>query len=141
MDTHLDSMNIQFKTISSDYCKKIGNKLYLKLNFDHNLSEDLLVDEYMNFDKKINFKYEKNHTYLLKIPAQAQLDFIPENATFDNEYFSFSITYTLTPEGLLLKKNITVNTLKIEVDRIAKWNEFVEAYTTQINKMTVLIYP
>ena len=72
------------------------------------------------------------------IPAGYQLNYVPENVTYQNDLFGFSINYTVKNNTITLSRLITINTLLVEKPAFKAWNEMVSALSKAYKEVVVL---
>jgi hypothetical protein len=133
-----DSIQITFKSYFKDYYKIIDDKIYLKLNIDKLLKNSLVKNKRKNYDKKINYKYKTSFTTSVTIPKNYILEFMPQNKSFSDTNFGFSIIYKNINNKIILTKTIYTNTLKVPVAEINKWNYFIKSLSKNNRKSIIL---
>ncbi|TMM56636.1 DUF3857 domain-containing protein [Maribacter algarum] len=138
MERAKDTLTISFNSETKGFIKNINGKLYVKPNIDHHMLNDLVKDESKAFAKKIDHKSNKTFHTVLQIPAGYDVDFIPKNEVFENEQFNYSITYEKLGDEIIIQKQITINTLKIDVEAMNQWNTFIKSLL-KANKKTIVL--
>lgn len=135
-----DTLSISFNSETKDYLKTIDNLIYLKPHLDFNLKSEVIKAEQKKFDKKIDHKFKKEFITTLKIPNTYSINSIPKNISYSNPNFNFKIDYLLSEDGknLDIKKELIVNTLKVEVSIINEWNAFIKALN-KANKQSIVL--
>ncbi len=133
-----DTLKISFNSETSNYSRKIGEKIYVKPHFDTFYMDKFVRDEAKAFDKEIDYKSTKTFRTLLKIPEDYEVDFIPENANFEDDKFHFKITFKQVDNQIIIAKQLIIDTLKIEAKRIDIWNNFIRSLS-KANKQTIVL--
>ncbi len=114
----------------ADYVKIIDNEIYVNLNLDKNYQhEDLNADRKLSLQK--DNKELLKSIVTLKIPKGYALQELPQNSTYNNEYFGFKVEYTSSKDEVILKKNIYINFLLLEKENFEAWNNMIK----QLNKV------
>jgi len=137
---HKDTLQIKFDSETRNYIKKINGKLYIKPTMDNFLVQELVKDEHKNYDKKIAHKFTRTFHTTIEIPEGHIVEFIPENSSFKNEDYEFTIAYENKSNTIVITKKITLNTLKVGVHEIESWNRFIKKLLKS-NKKTIIINP
>ncbi|KAA1243245.1 DUF3857 domain-containing protein [Aquimarina sp. RZ0] len=140
LERQKDTLQISFDSETRNYVKKINGKLYIKPIMDNFLVGELVKDESKNYDKKIDHKFTRIFHTTIEIPEGQIIEFIPENSSFRNENYEFTTTYENRINTIVITKKITVNTLKIDINEIESWNNFIKALLKS-NKKTIIINP
>jgi hypothetical protein len=85
-----------------------------------------------------DYKYNDKFIVVMEIPVGYQLNYIPENVTYHNDLFGFSINYTVKNNTITLSRLITINTLLVEQPAFKAWNEMVSALSKAYKEVVVL---
>ncbi|WP_422104744.1 DUF3857 domain-containing protein [Winogradskyella sp.] len=135
-----DTLSIEFHSETHDYIKSIDHLIYLKPHLDFNLKSEIVKAEKKKFDKKIDHKFQKKFLTTIKIPDDLKVQSLPKDVAFKNPDFNFSISYAMSEdnEHILVNKLITVNTLKVEVNKMDDWNTFIKALN-KANKHSIIL--
>ncbi|WP_299367287.1 DUF3857 domain-containing protein [Winogradskyella sp.] len=134
-----DTLQIAFNSKTYDYVKEIDNLIYLKPHLDYNLKSEVVKAEKKKFDKKIEHKFQKNFITTIKIPENLKINSLPKDVTFENPQFNFKITYALSGQNtIVINKQIMVNTLKVSVVKMDKWNKFIKGLN-KVSKHSIIL--
>lgn len=134
-----DTLSIKFDSRTNNYLKKVGNKIFIRPNFDDYLKQELVKGERINYAKKIEHKSIRIYNTFLNIPDNYTIDFIPENTSISNENFSFSIKYIVEGNTIVVSKEIIINTIRVEPQEISNWNSFIKEINKANKKSITLI--
>ena len=121
-----------------DYAKKIQNEIYINLNLDKHLQHAQLDTATRQLPVERDYKYNDKFIVVMGIPAGYQLNYVPENVTYQNDLFGFSINYTVKNNTITLSRLITINTLLVEKPAFKAWNEMVSALSKAYKEVVVL---
>jgi hypothetical protein len=99
-----------------------------------NLIKDL-ESKHVNTEKRKHgvsneFKYELRQHINLVLPADKTVALLPPNSKFQNEQFSFEITYSHVNDHIIYDKKIRMNHLLLQRDNFKDWNDMMD----QLNK-------
>jgi hypothetical protein len=118
-----------------DYYRNIGGEIYFNMNLDKTYNGDI-IDKTRKLPMENEFKYSHHSVSVLEIPANYQLEHLPENDSFSNEVFGYSIKYRPEKDKIIMEKEFFVDYLLLEQQDFEKWNEVVkklsEAYSESI---------
>lgn len=129
-------MEYAFKV--EDYAKKIQNEIYINLNLDKHLQHAQLDTATRQLPVERDYKYNDKFIVVMEIPVGYQLNYVPENVTYHNDLFGFSINYTVKNNTITLSRLITINTLLVEQPAFKAWNEMVSALSKAYKEVVVL---
>jgi len=133
-----DTLKIKFNSITKNVVNKIGNDLYLRASFDNFLSDELVKNEEKKFDKKVDFKNIRRVISKIKIPENFKVKFVPKPTKIINDKYSFLKEYSVDGDIISIKKEIKINSLRIKVDEIFEWNNFIKS-TIKANKESIVL--
>lgn len=109
-----------------DYVQKNGDEMYINLHLDKDLNSDKLeIEKRKGVPLKIENLVLDNDRVVLNIPDGYNIDYIPENVSFNNDQFGFSITYTKVGNTLIMEKTLKINSLLITEEYFNDWNKMV----------------
>jgi hypothetical protein len=120
-----------------DYAVNIDSCIFINLNLDQTiLSNKIAKDRLTNF--VFEFKGSQVLTVRLKIPEGYKVDYIPENSSFRDEGFWYSINYQMVDNSLLFVRKIDVDKLVLNKYEIDKWNDMVNSFQDASRMVVVL---
>ena len=140
MDLQNESLDINFKTHTTGQIKFIDNSVYIKPHLDFNLKSELVKNESKNFDKKIDYKSTRSYRSTLKVPEGFSIEALPKESKFEDKDFNFLLSYKLSgnKKEIHITKTISLNTLKVDVKSINKWNRFIKNLN-KANKQSIIL--
>ncbi|MCF6279983.1 MAG: DUF3857 domain-containing protein [Flavobacteriaceae bacterium] len=133
-----DSYSITYDLEINNYVKKIGSKIYLNLNLEKPLSNDIILIKKQRFGKKIDHKYIKNYITTFVIPEGYKLKSIPKNSSNELELYGYSFTFKQKNNKLVVNKRIYMNTLALESEQFEDYNIFIKSLIKAYKKSIVL---
>lgn len=128
---------INYSFFLNDYIKTIDSNLYINLNLD----KDWLAYK-LKKDRKnpvfLPFCTSGNDIFKLQIPEEYIVTYLPENYSYNNEAFSFNISYSIEENTIIYHQKIRVDTLLVESDQFENWNSFIKGLEIAY-KQTILL--
>lgn len=116
-----DSLRLTYNFEVGSYTKSVGNDLYLNLNLTKQL-RDWKFNEKQNVPVIIDYRWYLEKNFALKLPQDYQVDYLPENISFEDERIKYSIDYELKEGELNYKLKFKAKTTLLEVEEIKPWN-------------------
>jgi len=120
------------------YTRNIGNKIYLNLNIDRSLSTSDVDIKDRKYSKKIDYQFEKHFTTNFQIPEGYTASYIPDEITFEDPHYGFTISYALKDNMIVQTKSIYVKTLSIKTNEFEQWNSFIKRLLKAYKKSIIL---
>lgn len=117
-------LNIEFEFQMPDYVVQQGDKMYVNMNIERELSQlDVKADRVIPIE--VEYKKEHHITYCLKVPDNMNVSFLPDPIVFENPQFSFSHSYKKIKNEIILTSKLYVNTLYIDGADISGFREML----------------
>jgi hypothetical protein len=120
-----------------NYITTSKDEIYINLNLDKELANTRVEDKYV-IPLEFNYLFEDVYITALKIPADYNATYIPENKEIDNEIFSVGFIYELKGDTIYLKKYLILKTLIVPVESFGLFNETVDAACKMYKQCIVL---
>jgi hypothetical protein len=112
----------------ADYVQRYEGEYYINMNLDRDLSSDKIeIEKRKGVPLELNDRLKDVDHAVLEIPKGYKVTYIPENASYENEDFSFEITYRKEGNKLYFQKTLVINTLMIEEEDFENWNAMINA--------------
>ncbi len=128
---------IDYEFSINDYAKKLGNEIYLNLNFIKDLSS-YKTDK----DRKNAIEYEhKNYfsyTTYLKIPEGYSVDYIPENVDLSNDYLSSNITYSVKDNEITYHHSFKLDFITLDLEQQKDVNALIKNIEKAFKEVIIL---
>lgn len=120
------------------YTRNISNKIYLNLNIDRSLSNSDVEIKDRKYSKKIDYQFEKHFTTNFQIPEGYKASYIPDEMSFEDPNYGFSIDYKINGDVITQNKFIYIKTLSIQKDNFENWNRFIKSLLKAYKKSIIL---
>lgn len=119
-----------------DYFQKIGDELYVNLNFNKDHYNDFINVTSRSAPKERDYKYEKIEYCELTIPDGYAIEYLPPNARVEGDLLGFETDYRSENGKIHFRKKFYVNYLLMQPDQFERWNDTIkplsEAYKESI---------
>ena len=109
-----------------DYAFTNKDEIYVNMNLSKEFSDiDLLED-----DREVDFEFEHklqvhyHNTFI--IPDNYEISYIPGNSSFEDDEFSYSLTYREEKGRVIYDLKIITNTFLLKKDKFEKWNDMIK---------------
>jgi transglutaminase-like putative cysteine protease len=116
--------NISYKFNVSDYVLKSGDELFVNMNLDK-LYDKGSIEKTRKVDLEFDYKRVFSNVVTIKIPENYEVGYLPNNDSFQDELFGYSIKYSVDKNTITLKSDITINCLLLQKKQFNLWNDFV----------------
>lgn len=131
------ALNIDFEFQMPDYVVPQGDKMYVNMNIERELSQlDVKPDRV--FPIEVEYKKEHLITYCLKVPDNMKISFMPDSIEFKNPHFGFSHSYKKIKDEIFLTSRLYLNTLYIEEADISRFREML-AVMKKAYRQTIIL--
>lgn len=138
--------NIQDKTLpyeidyvfeNDNYVVHAADETYLNM-FLHKPLIDLIFDENRkttaDLDRLQKFEFKTSFT----IPENSKVTYVPENATFENDYIKYKITFDKKERHINLNYTIENKKTYIKPTEVQGWNESLKKLKSNLNETIVI---
>ena len=129
------SYDISIKNAISSFDKDT----YINIDFDKEL-ENFLLNE-RETDYLFSYKKHVESTTTLKIPAQYNISYLPENINISNEHFEISVNFSKANNIITYKKVFKIKNGKIETTHFETWNDLISKLGNTYNEQIVITKP
>lgn len=132
--------NISVEYRIPDYVREVANEKFINLYLEKEFMNDRVSDE--KREAPVNFKYNSSNetTYILHIPPDYKVSYVPGNASFHNDHFNYAVEYRQEPGKLICKQQINTNfpDLLLKSDEFNNWNQFVKGLNNTYKESVIL---
>lgn len=139
---NLDNLDVptelDYKFYINDYFNKIGDEIYINLNLDKSFYNDLIEISKRKQPIENDYKYTNEQNAVFHLPENYQIEFLPENRSYQNDVFGFSINYTVDHDKITVNKVFYVNYLLLEPESFKVWNEAIKELSTAYRDVLIL---
>ncbi len=130
-------IEIDYNFRVEDYYRKISNKIYLNMNLDKTLSDELIEEEREQPVER-NFKTLNRNTSVLTIPNNYTVNRLPKNVSFSNDIIGFDIEYQVVESKIILTRTFYINTLLLMPEKFSEWNEAIKKLNQAYRDIVIL---
>lgn len=122
----------------SDYHREINDEIYINLNLDKSF-QNTLIEETRELPLENDYQYTNKTVSILEIPESYAPSYIPENISYENDLFSFSITYEHTSGNeIIMDRTFQVKYLLLEPEQFDAHNQAVKELTNAYREAIIL---
>lgn len=114
-----------FRFTLTDYLKSTGDKYFINLNLDKQLSDCIIDTTKRKHEWWFDHKYTHVYVTTLTIPKGYELNALPGNSSFSDDEFGYTIQYSKNGNNVELKKIIYINTLLLKRETFGTWNKML----------------
>jgi hypothetical protein len=132
------NLEMTYKFAINDYLKKVGEEIYINLNLNKRLQNSSIDIEKKKLPIERDFLNTASHLVRFEIPEGYEVNYLPENTSYENDLFSFDIQYSQDQNKVTLQKEITINHLILKKEQFEKWNEMIELLDDAYKESVVL---
>ena len=130
-------IGIDYSYKIEDYYRTIGNKIYFNMNLDKAMAANLIDDE-REQPRTFRFKTSNDNIATFQLPKNYSVARLPQNKSFSNDVFSFTIDYQQVENSIILKRNYTIKSIQIEPDQFEDWNEGIKQLSDAYRDIIIL---
>lgn len=131
-------LELSYELEIDSYIKTIGNKIYIKPNIDTSLSSSDIDIKNRKHSKKIDYQFEKHFTTNFKVPEGYSASYIPDEISFKDDHYGFTISYETNDNIITQTKSIYIKTLSIKKEDFENWNSFIKKLRKAYKKSIIL---
>lgn len=138
LETTDNKVNASFSINIKDYVSVVGDQIMINMNL-----EQSLVSRKIKKNRKNPIKLTKtlslSNDYSIEIPDGYQVDYIPENFSFNsNDDFSADISYTQSENKINYHFSACVNTLWIKNEQFEDWSKLLKKLQSNYKENVIL---
>lgn len=130
--------SISYNFELDNYIVKVDKEIYLNLFLDKFLEKSVLAKDRV---AQYEFEYLTQFTtqYVLEIPKNCSIKYLPKNFDMDNDYLKAHFTYTLKSNILYLDVSLSVKKLLLNKSDFESWNESIKKLKSNYNETIILL--
>lgn len=128
---------INYKFDLDNYIVKVDKEVYINLFLDKYLDK-IVIDQNRTFPFEFEYLTKFNTQYILEIPKNYKIKYLPKNFDLDNDYIKANFTYTLKNNLLYLNIELSQKKLLLISSDFAAWNETIKKLKTNYNENLIL---
>jgi transglutaminase-like putative cysteine protease len=128
---------INYKFDLDNYIVKVDKEVYINLFLDKYLDK-IVIDQNRTFPFEFEYLTKFNTQYILEIPKNYKIKYLPKNFDLDNDYVKANFTYTVKNNLLYLNIELSQKKLLLISSDFAAWNETIKKLKTNYNENLIL---
>lgn len=121
----------------ADYYKEVGDELYFNMNMDKSFNGDF-IDKKRELPIENNFKYTNQSVAVFEIPENYKIGYLPEDNSFSNDVFGYSIRYKPENGKITMHKEFYVNYLLLQPEKFPEYNEAIKKLSDAYSETIIL---
>jgi hypothetical protein len=132
------ALRIDYEFLIDDYLLSTGDEIYLNPHLDKDLEGEII--DLSHTKKAIHYPYKKLSTkvFYLEVPENYEVNFLPENQSYNEEDFGFDLKYSVEEDVVVTTQSIKINTIKLDTDQFDSWNRMVKELFAAYKESIVL---
>jgi len=140
LDKRETPLQIDYSFVIPSYIKKINDEMYINMNLNRDYSNSKIEIDKTKYDKKVDYKKQSEFITVLNIPEGYSVEYIPDNLSYDNNYFGFEIIYSLDKASKTLSqtRKMYFKELRIPRSEFKKWNKMMKELNNGYRQTVVL---
>lgn len=120
-----------------NYAKVNGDKIYINLTLDKDLSGEKIKDDRVApLEEEYKKTLKRNVSF--EIPEGYEIEFIPESTSYNNDKFSYEVKFGTDGKQVTMNSNIVVNYLMLEKPEFSEWNKMIKQMNAVYNEVVIL---
>jgi transglutaminase-like putative cysteine protease len=121
-----------------NYIVKVDKEIYVSLFLDKLLDKTTIAKDRVS---QYEFDYLTQFTtqYILEIPKNCSIKYLPKNFDLDNDYIKAHFTYELKNNTLFLNVSLAQKKLLLNKADFEPWNETIKKLKTNYNETIILL--
>jgi hypothetical protein len=131
------TMKIDYEFNIEDYVRYNGEDIYINLSLDKDFQNGT-IESKRKLDYERRFKQLVTTVVKLKIPKGYKVGYVPPNATFKSDLFSFNIEYSQRGMNVIQTKRIIINTLMVKKKDFENWNKMIKEFKKAYSEVLIL---
>ncbi|AXE19001.1 hypothetical protein DR864_15215 [Runella rosea] len=109
-----------------DYVQEAAGELFINPHLTRTWADKRMEDTRKN-DWKHEFAHTQETVEILPIPVGYEVSYLPENRSFSNPDFGFTLSYEQKNGQIIARTKLMLNTLLVKKSSFPEWNKMVEA--------------
>jgi hypothetical protein len=138
-DLSQNPLEIHYQFELNKWIKKTDNQLLFKPILFFPYSNARINVEKRKTPLENDFKKSYDFEYDFTIPDGYAVDYLPENFTFSNDFFTAAITYKKANNTIIINQKMEMNALLVEKTNFEAWNTAIKNITKQYNQNIILV--
>jgi Domain of Unknown Function with PDB structure (DUF3857)/Transglutaminase-like superfamily len=108
-----------------DYIQTVDNEVFINPHLKRTWADKNIATRRTDWEH--DYQWNEENIVTIPIPKNYEVTYIPNNATFVNPNFSFTITYQKQQDQILVHTKLIQNTLLVKKETFPAWNNLITA--------------
>jgi hypothetical protein len=136
--SYADKASVEYSFELPNYYYNDGDNIFLNLNLERPFADaDLEEDRKLPLEHSYRSNIVRALTF--KIPEGYELEYLPENALYEHEFFDYSIQYKqLNEKEVTYELNLTTNFLQLQPEDFEAWNAMIKSLKSDYSESLLL---
>ena len=132
-----EAFQLNYNFNIKDYCKRIGDEIYVNLNLNDRISNYKTSQEFM-YDVEIEYMKSFYFENKLQIPEGYEISYRPYNFQLENPFFKVEIAYNIGKNSIVYSHELEVKFIKLSPQEQKLVNKAVEEVQKQLRELIIL---
>ena len=120
-----------------DYVNSFDEEVYVNLNLNREL-RDFKEEKDRKSDREYRYKSNERHVNVLEIPENKVVEYIPENFSVSNDFFSCEINYTQTQSKIIYELIIDLDFILLTADQQKELTKLIKKVEKNFKEVIIL---
>ena len=129
---------VKYEFSVDNWLKTLSGKIVLKPCLIFPYKDAAIETEDRKYGVELSYLENHNINYTITIPENSIIDYLPQNATFENDYGKVEINYKQLNKQIVVNQEVKTKKMNFTKDEIIKWNDFVKNCNKLYNQSIVL---
>ena len=138
LDQKNEDLEIEYKFLVNDYVVNVADEIFLNPHLSKELENGLIDLSITRQNIHHPFKSVTSKTFVFQIPSDYKVSYLPKDCSFDQDQFSFNLSYEIIDENVFVNQTININTIQLKTDQFESWNEMVKGLFAAYKESIVL---
>lgn len=127
-----DHLELNYDYSMKDFVKDAGDEKYINIFLNKVMINSMVKESNRQIPYAFKYNINNEQRYIVQIPENFEVTYIPENVKFKEKDFGFTLTFQQEKNKLICDHIIYTNfpDLIMKVDQFEQWNLFIK----QLNK-------
>ena len=132
-----EALKIEYDFRIEDYAKFVGDEIYINMNMEKAFGNDE-IDKKRKSPIENDYLFEANNDIFLQIPKGYEVEYLPENSTFKNDLFGYTIQYKKEGDKIKFVHNYYKNYLLLNNESFEDWNKMIKEANKAYREVIIL---
>ncbi|WP_346881949.1 transglutaminase-like domain-containing protein [uncultured Algibacter sp.] len=132
-----ENFKVNYAFSINGYAQTLGNEIYINLNLNKALSLYKTEEDRKN-EIEYDYKNEMSYFTKLSIPQGYTIDYIPDNVSISNDFFTSHINYSSSPSNITYSHHISFNFLMLNPEQQKEMNAMIKTIEKAYKEVVIL---